>query len=295
MQSPLEKTGKTALYTQDTKISYCQIEMKNDPESIFLPESVSDKISGRKVKYIRGISYQSINAYWLYPKGKSKTQTIANDKGSGLSFGVSILKFDLVAAVKQLNPNPTNPSTNPNPSNPGNYKSTIDTIAKILRISSDTFQDFLSELNHQDLEDKIETTGVLIESNFPLETKTQLTVTLPDTVNSNSVKIYELESLWAHTGIKNFLSTLETTPLDKSKQLTLRLRARMTDHFDSAFNQFDGTLKFKVGLNFGPGVEFNLNNIREAGREGVFDIARKTYPAQRTEDDDVPPTTLFFQ
>lgn len=281
--------NKRLVYTQDTRITYRQVDIGVKIESILLPENWKSTLSKDTV-ICNSITYTSVNAYWLYPDSVSSSPILKlnTQEGSGLSFGVSVWVPDLLKYLQEIQ------STS---SQSTKYNQTLEALAAQLRIQQDALKDFLKGLNLARLTtDLTGIPAVLLESSIPFDSNIEVQLNKQeDTIEGKTRSIYRLAGLWDKTetpNIETFRKTLETKINHRGidKPFTLRIRTRVADESDSS-------IPFKLGLSLGVSVGIQLTNIRKAGYGGVPIIRSKRYPdtPPRIADKDVPPTALFFQ
>jgi|GEM_PF-6019680 len=275
---------KPLIYTQDTQITYRQAKFKaaNGFQWAGAEDEYTKSFLGKNMK-VNAMSYRSVNAYWLYPYALPTNGKVQAEKGSGVSFGVTILTRELVKCSAQLIANK---------GNPGRYKRMISMLAEYLYITEDILIAFLRSPNIALLTVKNAQgrEALLLESNFAFPNDLQLNVksqskkiekesidtelirvrSMLDFLDPNNTLQYINPTESSQPDVASFIKDLGS---DSTKEAScaqhlnsLRIRVRMADDSESE-------VPFKLGPNlFVQTTGITLSKIEKAGEEGILDI-----------------------
>ena len=303
-RTPLGTASQPVLYTQDTTITYGQVDFT----PIALEASASAEALGRtiagwrldeclagydipapEVKYVlhNSMTYDAVSMYWQKPELSSDVSTLTLLSGSGVSFGSSVSILNLENLADESWEDEKTPKL-------------AEKLAKRLHVSTENIREFITKLNtafgglKKYLEDLRMANGlsvVLVEANFDVAGQTVDLVSADDSVGVNKASAQALMS--------TFVSNQAGDP---QKPQAMRLRYRLADKINSDSTAFK--LGFKI---FGTGVGIEINEVDRVGAEGVADLATiwfneelatlsATNPDAAHEDKiSVPPVTLFCQ
>lgn len=327
-KTPLGTAPQPVLHTQDTTITYGQVDftpialaasakaevtevsLKSEDslkpeisqETIFdwqLDECLAENdIRSAEIKYVlhNSMRYDSVSMYWQKPAlgvEERTSNTLTLLPGSGVSFGSSLSILSLVN-LSDFDPI----------GDRWQYEETAklaEALARKLYVSVEDIKTFITQLDTEfhglkkylkDLQVENGLSAVLVESNFDVADETV------DFVSEDSRVGIDKESV--KTLMSDFVSNQEKgTP---KKPQAMRLRYRLADNVESDSTEFK--LGFKI-LDTGTGIE--LNSVDRVGAEGIIDLATiwfeeelsklsvKDPDAAREHKLSVPPVALFCQ
>lgn len=275
---------KPLIYTQDTHITYRQAKFKaaNGFQWAGAEDEYAKPFLGKNMK-VNAMSYRSVNAYWLYPYALPANGKVQAEKGSGVSFGVTILTEELVKCSAQLIVNK---------GYPGSYKRMISMLAEYLYITEDILIAFLRSPNVALLSVKNAQgrEALLLESNFAfsdgllLNVKSQNKKIEKESINTEVIRVRSMLDFLDPNNPLQYINPTESSQPDIAsfiKKLgaestreascaqhlnSLRIRVRMADDNESE-------VPFKLGPNlFVQTTGITLSKIEKAGEEGILDI-----------------------
>lgn len=280
--------------TQDTIITYRQVKAKAEAKAevnahLDLHPAEEEalrqlKVSEEATYYYRTMTYYSVIAYWTPPgigKGVkarklAKTHSVFCHEGSGIVWGASVQLSRLVDLIKALGK-----AEAPDDKS----KKLLTNLSHSLHVSVETLRKFLSEVKILTDSDpaQFKTSTLLLEAGFSIVDKSGFREITGGTL-TKSVG-FKLPNLLKDEGIKSILERAEAQPD------VLRLRYRLSDRWDRTDSVF------KLGFSKFLGLEISIERIKEAGHEGVIDLAvwfRAEGSSITTDyEHNVPPVALL--
>ncbi len=253
--TPSDQPASDLIYTQDTSISYRQVTVTAGAS---IPGVAVERSKGL---IVNALKYRSIGIYWLYPTGAEVQVPVR--MGSGVSFGVSVARSDLITCINAIRQSRQRPSL-------------VRRLAAYLRVTEDRLGNFLEKLPVA--VDLSAYPSLLIESNFRLSRSIMVPLRARgyrDKDSGASGTLKRLVGLWENGAAATFagaLSSQSDNYLD-----AIRLRMREADAKESE-------IAFKLGLymptSFGSdlGAGIKLAKIDRAGQHVVSDLYCRYYP-----------------
>lgn len=262
---------KILVYTQDTRITYRQVNLKADASLGFLadPNLYEKNPQDFKGITLNGMTYVSACCYWLYPKDTNATK-ISPESGSGISFGASVYVKELNACAKLITTEGQDSAK---------YDSMVKKLAAELHIPPSVLIKFFNNEFFKTLtEEKLGgIKAVLIESSFRL--LENFSVPLYQRNNDNkklNEPVLGLKQIIGTVSYSNQMAKLVIgNQAEKETACAqyldgLRVRVRMADHYESEISFKLGPHAVLSGSGGSPGI--TLSKITDAGQEGILDI-----------------------
>ncbi|MCB0653034.1 MAG: hypothetical protein KDC85_17280 [Saprospiraceae bacterium] len=262
---------------------------------------------------IKKMEYSSVSAYWVYPKN-GQGDKVKLERGSGISFGISIEKADLMKIARQsLGITKKTEKTNQNA-----FIGDFFRIAELLKVPNRTLKSFLHKFHElygskgpmgsEWKDDKKIGGTLLLESAHFLDTAISVEkengeekdeekdffVDLERTEESKAA--FSVKDLFKNKVFKNFLEG--NPPEEDGPKIlpeSIRVRHRIADSVND--NQ-----TFSLGLDVGVGVNVNFSRYKSSGNEAIKDLLIYTVNNKSFHfnefpltdlDEAVPPTILL--